>query len=133
MTSLLTRLESGAGSDRATDGAIWCAAAGRKFDRWDGAGVIYFDEKAPAWDRGRKHLAADRIPEYTGSLDAALSLVERMLPGWDWYVRLATSAAPPPFSPRLHRRDGDDGSVSWKWCALPMVRDQNVPALYREP
>lgn len=115
MTSLLTRLESGAGSDRELDCRLHVLEMRRPGDDREMHTIgpptydppRHFFNPSPEIDWNGYDLL-NNAPPFTSSLDAALSLVERMLPGWDWYVRLATSAAPPPFSPRLHRRRNHD-------------------------
>jgi hypothetical protein len=86
MTDLLTRLESGVGPDKALDGEVWCKTRGYQFVTWDGAGAVYRDPNAPKWDQGIKHRDAGGIAPYTSSIDAALSLVERMLPAWQFTI-----------------------------------------------
>jgi len=62
MTDILKRLKEATGSDRELDAAIfWKLFPGSK---------------------PNLHTAMN-IPDYTASIDAALALVERMLPGWD--------------------------------------------------
>lgn len=64
---IIQKLEKGSGLNRDLDIAIWEATETVKINR-------------------------PHTPKYTESLDAAIDLVERMRPGWDWYVRHATSA-----------------------------------------
>lgn len=89
-TDILARLKSATGPDREIDAMIWRAAAAD--EKW----VAYKAVKRPAfmstddwrfhdgWFVGRK--TEDDFPErleiFTASIDAALALVERMLPGW---------------------------------------------------
>jgi hypothetical protein len=78
---LIERLEKASGPALVLDGEIWCAVNGYQFERWDGAGCVYRDPQAPAWKLGISHAPASVIRPYTGSLDAAVALVERELPG----------------------------------------------------
>lgn len=65
LQSLLTRLEEAERPDRGLDGCL--------------DGLVDHDNEA--WP-----------PPYTASLDAALALVERALPGWHWEVSGETPA-----------------------------------------
>lgn len=103
MTSLLTRIESGQGADRALDGELWCVANGHEFVTWDGAGCAYRDH-AVKWDNGFRHVDASRIPALTSSVDAALSLVERMLPGQE--IELAITRAGTKCTVLVEQRPG---------------------------
>jgi hypothetical protein len=60
ITSLIEKLEGAEVGSRELDCAIWTATGG-----WDHVG---------------------RPPTFSTSLDAALALAERMLPGWDWQI-----------------------------------------------
>jgi hypothetical protein len=60
MTALITRLEEAGEGSRELDAAIW-----RWTDGWRGV---------------------DHPPAYTTSIDAALTLAERVLPGWGWVL-----------------------------------------------
>lgn len=68
--SLIERLEKATGPDRELDSDI-CRACGFK---------LY------PFDRPSNDTLAE-APRYTASLDAAVSLCERVLPGRDWTVR----------------------------------------------
>jgi hypothetical protein len=69
LLNLADRCEQAAGPDRELDGAAWCAVNGYSFVKWDGAGVVW--RKA---DGGIRHYPASRVPYYTASLDAAVTL-----------------------------------------------------------
>jgi hypothetical protein len=76
LAELLARIEAEAGPDRELDGRIWCSVNGYEFVAWDGAGVVYrFREP------GIRHMDDDHIQPVTRSVDSALALVERVLPG----------------------------------------------------
>ena len=72
LLNLADRCEQAAGPDRELDGAAWCAVNGYSFVKWDGAGVVW--RKA---DGGIRHYPASRVPYYTASLDAAVTLVPK--------------------------------------------------------
>jgi len=78
MTSLLTRIESGQGADEALDldiiKTLLPKAVVMRADTDEEGKVI------PGKSNEYTHW------RLTSSLDAALSLVERMLPGWPWIV-----------------------------------------------
>lgn len=83
MTDLLTRLESGAGGDRELEFAI--------FKRLHPEYADYVPVRAGGLDhpgdgRDMRELASISVPYYTASLDAALSLVRGMLPGWTFTI-----------------------------------------------
>lgn len=75
---LLARVEKAEGADRELDALLWCMEENVTFSHLVGHGetIIYFEppragsRRCPGW------------PGYTASLDAALSLCERVLPGW---------------------------------------------------
>lgn len=46
---------------------------------------------------GTRHLSALRAPNYTASIDSALALVERVLPGALWRVEKLAHSPGPPF------------------------------------
>lgn len=85
---IIDRLGNAQGRDRELDAAIAVAVDG-------------FHEFPPAWEGGPLNYAyyeADGtmmlpgnggdqlVPKYTASIDAALALVERLLPGFDWIL-----------------------------------------------
>lgn len=81
LEGLLERVESATGPDRELDARIWCAINGYDFVAWDGAGAVYrFREP------GIRHMDAAHVQPVTRSVDAALALVERVLPGWSWQI-----------------------------------------------
>lgn len=93
LRDLKARIDAATGPDREIDARILCAffaPAGsevehiRRYDRWiinrpHGCSWRHWDE-LPTVFLGR----GDRI---SASIDAALALVERMLPGWAWNVQ----------------------------------------------
>jgi hypothetical protein len=80
LTSLSERVEGAGGPNLALEAEIWCAVNGYTFDQFDGAGIRYRDAA------GRYRHEAGAPPPYTASLDAALGLVDRVLPGAGWQV-----------------------------------------------
>ncbi len=83
LRELIEMLEKATGPKLDLDGRVWCAVNGYEFVMWDGAGCVYKNPAAPTWDIGGiKHASAREVRPYTASLDAAVALVERMLPGW---------------------------------------------------
>lgn len=82
IANLIERLEKAEGASLELDGMIWCAANGYEFVMWDGAGCVYRDPNAPNWNRGIQHADASTVRPYSASLDAAVALAERKLPGW---------------------------------------------------
>jgi len=108
LLALAERCEQAAGPDRKLDGAVWCAAVGYSFVKWDGAGVVWRGA-----DGSIHHCPADRVPRYTASLDAAVRLVPegcgydfgKNLLGYAWggitmpdHNEVETSAATPALS-----------------------------------
>lgn len=78
---LLGRLEGATGPDRELDCRVWSAVNGYEFIRFDGAGV--------SWRKlggDNRHTDLSFVAKVTASLDAALALVERVLPGVWWHV-----------------------------------------------
>lgn len=123
--TLIARLEAAEVGSRELDAAIWgalihpetkvisCHAAYAE----DGTQVMFTlppKRKEIATQRGGTYLHADA---YTTSLDAALALAERVLPGWAWMVE----------------RHKDVTATAWidEWNAYGEVRSYrgNTPAL----
>jgi hypothetical protein len=77
MTDLIKRLKEAETGSRELDALMWPLHPG--FKRMRGT-HFHDDDKEKAW----RAIAA---PAYTTSLDAALALAERVLPGWSWMVR----------------------------------------------
>lgn len=96
LRDLLVRVEAATGPDLELDGRIWCLRSGLTFYRWDGAGVVW-----KCADGTIRHSGSERISRYTASIDAAVALIERVLPhslislsndhteGWTAKVRLS--------------------------------------------
>lgn len=93
MTSLLTRLKEATGPDRDLDLEIEC--------------LFY---KRPA----RIHL--HRVREYTASLDAVLSLIGEVLPGWSYHLDSPSMNAMGDTLPaRAQLREVVDGDFGKTW------------------
>lgn len=100
LRALEARLVAATGPDREIDGALFLLAEGFAVE-WRGNDLVCIDERGIAqvfgtadpgkyqrrkyqrkfllfspWDRG--------APHYTASIDAAVALIERLLPGWSW-------------------------------------------------
>lgn len=68
---LVERLEAATGPERIYDHYLFFALEPHLYD-----------------EAGRRGLLGDHIvPAYTASIDAAVALVERVLPGWSWECR----------------------------------------------
>jgi hypothetical protein len=83
---LMERVKAESGPDRELDARLWCFAEGAKFShlaRHDAA-MIYFIEGKPGSCR------ETGWPTYTASIDAAVALIERVLPGCEWDVSTAS-------------------------------------------
>ena len=73
MNSIIDRLEKATGGDRELDAAIFDIACGG----------LFWPENETLWVQ----VGWNRVPKaFTASLDAAIALVEKMLPGWGWMV-----------------------------------------------
>lgn len=95
--SLIERVEGASGPDRLLDAQIWCALLHpeNKASTSRPGFVAITDDEPSRW--GYKE-----VEHYTSSLEAALSLVERVLPGWrpafaqkengDWIASIYSTA-----------------------------------------
>jgi len=93
LRELIERLEKADGPALVLDGMIWCAVNGYEFVQWDGAGCVYRKVDGPEWDRGIKHISAREVRPYSASLDAAIALCERVLPGWSLNLEFTNGIA----------------------------------------
>ncbi|MBB4799710.1 hypothetical protein HNP32_003470 [Brevundimonas bullata] len=94
MQELIARLEAAEVGSRELDAVVWAATNGYELVRFDGAGWLY---KMHAEDIQR-HERTGFIPGFSQSIDAALALADRIIPGWwielrrysdGWYVKVA--------------------------------------------
>jgi len=84
LTALLERVRSATGPDRYADCHLWVIAQGGD------ARMHVCDSSMQdfVWERGidgfwvRSVVKFRAVPKYTASIDAALALTERVLPGW---------------------------------------------------
>lgn len=60
-------------------------------------------------------------PDYTSSLDAAVSLVERMLPGWWYLIRTAVPSNPSGARAMATIRSPSDWPAFRNWHASPAL------------
>ena len=85
---IIERLEKAEGPDRELDADIDIFLFGGE-TVWKQAN--YTMEMYPASRRASKNhvggFANEHVPLYTASLDSAIALVERTLPGWGFYLR----------------------------------------------
>ena len=94
---LIARLEKASGPDREIDFDIWCMEHGFQivwesnrafFAREQEHGPIAFIDPT---ERSRNFYLNSNyekgVPCFTASLDAIVSLIERKLPGWGWFLR----------------------------------------------
>lgn len=88
LLNLAERCEKATGPDRELDADLDVALFGG-VTVWKQAN--YTMESYPASRRESKHhvggFVNNHVPLYTASLDAAIALVERMKPGWGFYLR----------------------------------------------
>lgn len=104
MAELIERLEKATGPDRELDEAIWCATE---------PAIVPL---IPHWTKSQRE---NLTPRFTDSLDAAVALVERCLPGWKkqifesysgtWIARVS-SPRRETFSTDYMRERAPDGS-----------------------
>lgn len=82
LQALLTRAENATGPDREIDGGIWKALTEKTGDVWSDniVGDVWHLQDP------QDTIAYEPPPYITASIDAALALCERMLPGWAWQV-----------------------------------------------
>ena len=83
LSTLAERLEKATGPDREIDCLIFVATAESPFESY------YPDCVLAVLGGFRARVEINEIPPYTASIDAALALVEAMLPpyGWSWRVQ----------------------------------------------
>ena len=100
LTALLERVEAATGPDREIDTEI-----ARAFG-WTPPGInpaLWEGKETPSWWA----TPGFGMPAYTSSLDAAIALVERVLPGWSWHAMNKDQEENDPYklrdTPRAHR------------------------------
>jgi hypothetical protein len=98
MGELLARVKAATGPDRELD--------------LDIAAALFTDGEDTAWWQRRKerflssHMLVDAAPPYTASIDAALALTERMLPGRSYHVARHSLVKTPFFVAAIGSRSG---------------------------
>lgn len=85
LPSLLSRLEASEGADRELDAELAVAFSGDPEAWVVNPSPHSIFSAAPGWWRDGSDKSHD-APAYTTSVDAALALVERVLPGREWIV-----------------------------------------------
>jgi hypothetical protein len=100
--SLLERVEAATGADREIDAALHVALVkpeqypdDLRYFRLPCASMDHMEMCTPGtyWLKQRSGASLHTSPAYTSSLDAALSLVERVLPGWHVDLRIYADSA----------------------------------------
>lgn len=91
---LLQRIEAASGPDRVLDGDVWHALTAKPGDVWvnDFADGVYHLQDP------RDTIAYEAPPDLTASIDAAIALVERLLPGRQITMRIDEKDGPRPHS-----------------------------------
>jgi hypothetical protein len=101
LKSLLARVEGATGADRELDGDLWWTLDHGRAERVFSTGALGLPRRYPATlpipgGLGRAGVQA-MAPEFTASLDAALALCERVLPGCG--IDIGLYPAEPPGRP----------------------------------
>jgi hypothetical protein len=78
LSELIKALEAAKGPSLQMDGAIWCVANGYEFIEWNTTGCVYRGGS----DNRVYRADSTTVRPYTASVDAAIALCERALPGW---------------------------------------------------
>lgn len=92
LAALLERVEKAEGPDREIDAELWALAEGIIWYRIEGDAVIAQHPKHFGGHEYFHGLLEHTILRYTASIDAAVSLVEKVLPGWSWLLSSNGSA-----------------------------------------
>ena len=80
LSELISSLEAASEGSRELDALVFCAAHGHAFERWSELRETGFIYRRPS-GVSVCSLGEDEKP-YTTSIDAAVALIERKLPGW---------------------------------------------------
>ena len=128
LPALLERIKNATGPDREVDAAIFDAFPDERWPR-----CAYLEENCvtlrsfgrnpqfhDGWLTRLRANMEDKYPEdlprLTASLDAALALCERKLPGWSWWVGNADTREDDPYdrrvTPRAILKRGETTSLS---------------------
>jgi hypothetical protein len=117
LTELIERVEKLEGPDSGVDLAL---AVGIGGFAWERRGP---DRREWLYPTGRDWFhRLDHAPRYTASLDAALGLVERVLPGlYMWRVEFDDEPTPYPCEARVFAEGHIEGGASAKTPALTLI------------
>ena len=92
LEELIAALEKATGPDRWCDANIHVMAHGQTIEIF-GGNIVSNGHCVIGWlDPGKVNVnfttsgIGEKIPRYTASIDAAVALVERVLPGWTWDI-----------------------------------------------
>lgn len=114
LEQLLERVKVAKGPDRELDADI-AAALGFKIE-WKQANYTLEMYPVITWPPGR-----EPCPQFTTSIDAALALVERVLPGFQWLIRNDETRG---FFANLHEPHKSPNQGHWSapcWAATPAL------------
>jgi hypothetical protein len=78
LSELIKALETADGPSLHMDGVLWCVANGYEFIEWNTTGCVYRGGS----DNRVYRADSTTVRPYTASVDAAIALCERVLPGW---------------------------------------------------
>ena len=76
LEDLLARVEQAPGPDRELDGTLWCLSVGYAERVSHNPSTVFYTKSSGE----NANMSRESIPEYSASIDAALALVERLLP-----------------------------------------------------
>lgn len=116
LANLLERVEKAEGADRELDARLFAALAARDPDRL----AALIAERADQFPDRNVWLEGARdwqVKPYTASLDAALALVERKLPGWTWRLDSPDTPSEPAFA----RLSGPERRSGVGWAKTPAL------------
>lgn len=89
LEGLIERVKAAQGSDREIDASLFIALVEPTWHTSPKDPGAVAADKQYFWPEGKlKYLTRNSkvAPQYTASIDAALALVERCLPGWSWNI-----------------------------------------------
>lgn len=95
MTSLDTlrdlqrRVAAASGPDREIDAGVWCFERGYVLRAWN-TNTVFWSKVADGMQFNGNDMMRI-VPRYTASLDAAVALLNRVLPGWWWALGVSMS------------------------------------------
>lgn len=89
-SDLIAKLEALDGPSRDVDALIATTIGGFVYEKRGRDQKAWFYPADGGWRRQLNGIFADKLPAYTASLDAAIAIAGRVLPGWE-YQRKVTS------------------------------------------